>query len=136
MLFSKREYKSGTRYCFWRWTFTPSGYITRLHLIKTMAWAVCIHFINGPDAEPDKHDHPVTFLSFIPWGWYIEERDDGLHKRRWFNLIRSTDRHRIVEVKPGTITIAFMSKKLRDWGFHTKDGWVYWKDYNKKYKSS
>ena len=143
-----RAYKSGMRWCVWRWTEVPSDYILRLHILKTPWFAVCLHWINGPDAEPHLHDHPVTFLSLVLRGGYVERRQqlmphggcglrvivDTYPCRYVWNFIRATpfDRHRIVSVQPGTLTICFMGPKRRDWGFHTPDGWVYWKDYNRE----
>ena len=137
-----RRYKSGSKWAFWRWTLTPSGYIKRLHLVQTPFGSIMVHFINGPDPEPDMHDHPTTFLSIILWGSYTERREmvDGapvwlwgksVVDRRWWNFVRATDCHKIVSVRPNTTTVCFMTKTLRKWGFHTPDGWVYWKDYNK-----
>lgn len=147
-----RKYKSGSRWAFWRWTITPSEYITRLHLIMTPWFSICLHWINKPDAEPHLHDHPVTFLSLILRGWYKELRHTenmkclpitgykvadtwkmGMHKRRWWNFIRAShhDAHRIDEVSPGgALTLCLMGPKRRDWGFHVEDKWVYWRDYN------
>lgn len=145
----RRKYKTGTRWCVWRWTETPSGYITRLHLVQTPWFAICLHWLNGPDPEPWLHDHPVSFLSLILRGCYTERRAYGpqygvdsifavTKVNRWFNWIRATpnDRHTIVEVKPGTVTLCFMGPKRRAWGFHTDKGWVHWKHYNdEKYAS-
>jgi hypothetical protein len=134
-----RQYKSGSKWALWRWTYTPSGYITRLHLLKTPWFAVCLHWLNGPDPEPDLHDHPVTFLSLVLRGGYRELRRRGTHTFTNYvyrhNVIRATalDCHRIEEVCPGTVTLCFMGPKRREWGFHTPEGWVYWKDYNRKY---
>lgn len=146
MILPKREYKSGSTWALWRWTYTPSGYITRLHLLKTPWFAVCLHWINGPDAEPELHDHPVSFLSVVLRGGYEEIRklrhyslnlDKYRHRVNWFNWIVAAqdDCHKIVSVKPNTLTLCFMGPKRRDWGFHTNEGWIYWKDYNRKYKS-
>ncbi len=143
-LFKKREYKSGSRFALWRWTYTPSGYITRLHILKTPWFAVCLHYLNEPDPEPYLHDHPVTFLSLILRGGYIEVRSAPgriqmrLLEHRWYNWIRATpeDRHTIIDVKPHTVTLALMGPKSREWGFHTDGGWVHWKAYNdRKYKA-
>lgn len=135
-MFRHREYKSGSDWAFWRWTFTPSGYITRLHVFKTPWFAIMVHKFNKPDQEPDQHDHPVTFLSLILRGKYTEIRNGVKQVRKWFNFIRAdkTDRHRIIDVDEGTTTLCFVGKKTREWGFHTSEGWVYWKDYNKKYR--
>ena len=132
----KRLYKSGTTWCFWRWTITDSEYITRLHLIKTPWFAVCLHWLNKPDPEPYLHDHPVSFLSIILRGGYSETRvmDDEpakIVKHNWFNFVRATpkDRHTIILVKPKTLTLALMGPKVREWGFHSENGWILWKDY-------
>lgn len=152
-----RKYKSGSKWVLWRWTETPSDYIRRLHVIMTPWFAICVHWINKPDAELHLHDHPVSFLSLILRGGYKELRttDKLMYKsgprsnhpaspvevytRNWYNKIKASgfDRHRIIEVKPSTVTLCFMGPKKREWGFHTEEGWVYWKDYNKaKYHAS
>lgn len=144
-MFKQRLYKSGSKWAFWRWTFVQADHIVRLHIVKTPWFAVCLHWISKPDPEPDLHDHPVSFLSVILRGWYAEYfyRLDppytcvqGFQIHRWFNWIPATEdfRHKITFVpKKGCLTLCLMGPKTREWGFHTKDGWVYWKDYNKKY---
>jgi hypothetical protein len=146
-----RKYKSGSKWALWRWTDVESEYIVRLHVIKTPWFAICLHWFNKPDQEPHLHDHPVSFLSLILKGKYHEEREVFVEDytlgfvgnenhsgwRRWWNYISASDkdRHRIDAIAPGTLTLCFMGPKTRDWGFHTPDGWVYWKDYNKtKYR--
>lgn len=151
---TRRKYMSGTRWCLWRWTDVDSEYITRLHVLKTPLFAICLHWINKPDPEPYLHDHPVSFLSIILRGWYAEKRvipgtrAPRFGLRRWFNWIRATpdDRHTIVQVAPGgALTLCLMGPKTREWGFHcidetsarlstsrdhTERGWTYWRDYH------
>lgn len=132
-----REYKSGTRSCFWRWTKVDSEYIVRLHVLKTPWFAVCLHWINKPDAEPWLHDHPVSFLSLILRGGYAEKRwsakrGEYIKLNSWFNFVRGSkdDRHRIILCRTNTLTLALMGPKTREWGFHIPaEGWVMWKDY-------
>lgn len=130
-----RTYKSGTVWCFWRWTEVDSEYIVRLHVVKAPWFAICVHWIKKPDPEPYLHDHPVSFLSIILRGGYSELRATpsgwGTVRHRWFNLVkaRADDRHTIESVKPGTVTLCFMGPKAREWGFHTPTGWVMWKGY-------
>ena len=128
---AKRKYKSGTGWCIWRWTEVDSKHITRLHVIKTPWFAVCLHWLHKPDPEPWDHDHPVSFLSIILRGSYNEVRNGVLVGRRLFNYIRASrdDVHTITWVAPRTLTLALMGPKTREWGFHTQAGWVYWKDY-------
>lgn len=133
-----RLYKSGTSWCLWRWTLTDSEYITRLHLIKTPLFAICLHWINKPDPEPYLHDHPVSFLSLILTGGYHEQRKINgklsIKERNWFNLVKAdkNDQHSIISVKPNTVTLAFMGPKVREWGFHAGSVWIWWKDYYKE----
>ena len=135
-----RKYKSGTGWCVWRWTDVDSEYILRLHVVKTPWFAVCLHWIRKPDAEPWLHDHPVSFLSIILRGKYAElrqrlgEQSPRFVTHTWFNWIRAEphDRHRIVFTRKNTLTLCFMGPKTREWGFHTVDGWLYWKDYYAK----
>jgi hypothetical protein len=126
-----RLYRSGTRWALWRWSTIEADHIERLHIVKTPWFAVCLHWINGPDASPDEHDHPVSFLSLIVRGNYTESRNGKIARRRWFNAFRASpdDRHRIIAAKPGTLTLALMGPKVREWGFHTKRGWVDWREY-------
>lgn len=149
-----RLYKSGTGWCFWRWTDVDSEYITRLHILKTPYFAVCLHWINSPDVEPWLHDHPVSFLSVILRGKYAELRKRPgkpleLLVHRWFNFIRASDKdsHRITLVRKNTLTLCFMGPKTREWGFHVGDllqpaptifgpaGWIHWKDYYARLKA-
>lgn len=128
-----RKYKSGTQWCVWRWTDVNSEYITRLHVVKTPWFAICVHWFHKPDPEPFEHDHPVTFLSLVLEGAYAEIRNGNLRTRNLFNFIRasSKDHHRIVWVAPHTCTLCLMGPKRREWGFHMPNGWVVWKDYYK-----
>jgi hypothetical protein len=153
MFLKDRAYKSGSTWALWRWTEVDSQYIVRLHLVKTPWFAVCLHWIKKPDAEPFLHDHPVSFLSIILRGWYRERRVttyekklpnsyscwtwDGQAVRRWFNLVRASrwDKHRILDCAPNTLTLALMGPKVQEWGFHTPRRWIWWKDYYKAQRS-
>lgn len=142
---ARRKYKTGTRWCVWRWTETDSEYITRLHILKTPFFALCLHWLNKPDPEPYLHDHPVSFLSIILRGEYSEKRvrknqsGSTFHyeTHRWFNWIPATpeDRHTITHVKPKTLTLCFMGPKVRTWGFHRPEGWQSWQDYYAEQRS-
>lgn len=140
-LFKNRKYKSGIRWCFWRWTdIDPmnegSPYMTRLHIFQLPICSLIVHWIHRPDPQPDLHDHPVTFLSIILRGGYWEEREvNGVveyRRARFWNFIRATDKHRIISLnREPTMTLMFASKVVRGWGFWTKEGWVPWREYKK-----
>lgn len=137
-----RKYVSGTRWALWRWTTVDSEYLTRLHILKTPFFAICLHWINKPDPEPWLHDHPVSFLSIILRGSYAETRKRigkpaWLLFHRWFNWVKADprDQHTIHWVAPHTLTLCLMGPKTREWGFHTRRGWVHWKDYYAKQRA-
>lgn len=136
-----RRYKSGTRWCAWRWTDVVLGgllYLRRLHLVQTPWFSVMLHWIVRPDPQPDMHDHPVSFLSIPIRGWYLEEVPgdgdwEGWRMRRAHigpGIKRATDQHRIVVVSPGgCLTLVFAGPVTRSWGFYTPSGWVPWRKY-------
>lgn len=150
--FRSRKYRSGTRWCFWRWTDVDNEFILRLHILKTPWFAICLHWIRKPDPEPWLHDHPVSFLSIVLRGWYEEMRHPlqrwdtyeewraaktRLRMRKWWNWIWASpdDQHTITDCAPHTLTLCFMGPKVREWGYHTPEGWVHWKQYShQKYR--
>lgn len=74
--FMNRRYKSGWRWCTMRWTdvvLNGETYLRRLHLVQTPLFSVMLHWILTPDPQPDLHDHPVDFWSFVLRGGYKEE---------------------------------------------------------------
>jgi hypothetical protein len=133
-------YKSGTRWCLWRWTDVVIAgvlYLRRLHLLQTPWFSVMLHWLT-PDPQPDLHDHPVSFLSLLVRGWYdeiIPYTRTGYHcrhaqfRRRWFNFKRATDRHRIVATSSPCVTLVIAGPVVRSWGFWTSNGWVPWREY-------
>lgn len=136
-----RVYKSGTRWCAWRWTdVVLSGrvYLRRLHLVQVPWFSVMLHWIRFPDPQRDPHCHPVTFLSVVLRGGYTEWRSSlrgaqarvgVVHRVRWWNFVRATDVHKILTVEPGTLTLVFAGPVVRRWGFWTSEGWISWRDY-------
>lgn len=133
-----RKYETGMRWAFWRWTDVSFGgelYLRRLHLLKTPLFSVMLHWILRPDPQTDPHDHPVTFLSLVLRGWYVEWRDYFWHRRRvvrWWNLVRARDVHQIIQVAPrGCVTLVLAGPKVREWGYWTRTGWRHWKEYQK-----
>lgn len=71
---TKRLYKSGSKWAFWRWAESTLLYMRRLMLVHTPLGGCMLNWISRPDPHPDLHDHPVNFVSFILRGWYKERR--------------------------------------------------------------
>jgi hypothetical protein len=110
---------------------------------------MCLHVFHRSDAD-DLHDHPWGFVSVILWRGYVEvtpcaacspcENSTGCNyrqrKRVWPGMIlfrRATHRHR-VELIDGkkAVTLVFMGKRWREWGFFTSKGWQQWQAFFKE----
>jgi hypothetical protein len=108
-----------------------SAYMTRLTIFSCKFGQLCLHKFYRSDAD-ELHDHPWTFWTFILWRGYIEHTPAG-RRRIWpLTLHRrpATWQHRVelVNGKPA-ITLVAMGRRVRDWGFVTKWGWQYWREY-------
>lgn len=84
--------------------------------------------------NPTLHDHPYASMSIILKRGYTEEFSGGVLKKRWrfqFIFRRATTAHRLI-IEDGAKpcwTLFVIGPRIRDWGFHTKDGWVPFKDF-------
>lgn len=94
--------------------------------------AVYLHHFVGSDWSGDLHDHPKSFLSVGLWGSYIEvtpDKPDGRTWRApWIRWFPATHVHRL-DVPRNCWTLVIVGRLCRQWGFHTADGWVPWKEY-------
>ncbi len=110
-------------------------YLHRYYLLpKNRFLNVYLHRFQEPDPGRDLHDHPWWSLSVVLKGRYVEQyaeargevRTRTLGGLRRFALRRPTTRHTITRVAPGGCwTIFVTGRKRREWGFHTRDGWVH-----------
>jgi len=118
-----------------------SKYLTRYTLIDTRWLQVCLHIFHRSDAD-ELHDHPWPFASLILWRGYREifatspwAANHRFHQSRrvWPGMLLFRDKthaHR-VELIDGkrAVTLVFMGKRSREWGFYTKRGWQLWTEY-------
>lgn len=120
-------------------------------LLQKLDIAVRIHWIATEDKDRHLHDHPWAFLSVVLKGSYLErrpvkispcfvaeqeltfakQRRAGSVAFRWW-----TDRHAIAVVSPGGVWTLFISFPVKQWwGFYTKQGKVYYRDYESVHNS-
>jgi hypothetical protein len=121
--------------------------LIRYRLIATRWGGLYVHHFLRSDQDRDLHDHPWHFTSLILWAGYYEEVPYAACITPWI----AGDRHKtmLVRRRPGTIvrhladdahrvllangrpawTLLWVSPKVREWGFYTKDGWVPWQEY-------
>ncbi len=120
-------------------------YLRRWHILKTPWFKVYLHKFFTPDLDRDPHDHPWDSWILMLWGRYREmiytKTDFGwnikIHERSGPSLrsMPAKTIHKITKLRTPHIWTLFLSKKKkRDWGFHTPEGWVYWRDYLNDYQ--
>lgn len=124
-------------WAFWEWCDIPSWedrtqvYLRRLRIVQTPYASVLLHFVYLPDTDPDPHDHPWNFWSFIVRGGYTEKIvNPYLSIPRWVtktHRMLSLHRmsialaHQITRTRPGTISLVFTGARQREWGFWRRD---------------
>jgi hypothetical protein len=120
-------------------------YMERWWILETRWLMVKVHHICSPDYDRHMHDHPWWFASLILRGWYVEHRPKcepaqfvgdrelsvvSLRSAGSMAFRKLGARHRITQVSPGGVWTLFINgPRAKRWGFHTEEGWVYWKDY-------
>lgn len=118
-------------------------YLIRYTLFNLGFISLKLHHILQSD-DDCLHDHPWTFLSIILKSGYREHRFTGDHLSAAQNITQYNDygpgcilyrpahfAHRL-ELKPGKTawTLVFTFKRVREWGFFTRKGWVAHYNYN------
>jgi len=91
-----------------------------------------LHCFFRSDINRAVHDHPWNFITF-PFHSYLEHRPDGnvyLVKAWRFHYRPAEWLHWVEVTRKRTWTIAFLSRKRREWGFMTRDGWIHWKEFD------
>ncbi len=109
-----------------------SGTIDRWIIHLRSVGALRLHRINRDDCDRDFHDHRFDFTSLILSGGYVEHRPDswngGIHSGLFMPgaLVRrrAEDAHRLQLANGPAWTIQLSGPVRRDWGFHTKHGWI------------
>lgn len=111
-------------------------YMCRYRLFRVPLFGVFLHHILRSDEDPDLHDHPWNFVSLILWGGYLEVLPAGVMRMMRPGSVvrhRATDSHQLILDRPAW-TLVFVTGKKRTWGFHTRNGWMNFRDYfDRKY---
>lgn len=134
-------------------------YLTRYFLLggEFSRWALMVHHMHMPDDDACHHDHPWNFWTLILKGGYVEEITTSFraavagwarrlpivavltwdtvvvaqHNRPGtFHYRPAEHTHRIAALPTGDCwTLVWRTKRHRGWGFHTKQGWVHWREF-------
>ena len=113
--------------------------LTRWILFRCYWFGVFFHTFHRSDHDRALHDHPWPFVTVILKNGYYEEHDqtDDGHKLTEYQISGSILyrpalwRHRVIldQGKP-SYSLVFVGPRIRHWGFHTPNGWCWWRQYN------
>jgi hypothetical protein len=103
----------------------------RVYLASLGGWRVYLHkFVSG-DGDRWLHNHPFNGLSVILSGSYLEEtreasaargRISTIKRRKWLNVIKKDNFHRIASVRDNTWTLFIHAPHCQRWGFLVPSG--------------
>jgi hypothetical protein len=109
-----------------------SPYMIRYAFPRVGPVRMCLHVFHRSDAD-DLHDHPWPFVSVILWRGYFEQCAGDRLKRKWPGMILirpATHAHRVQLVDgKRAVSLVFMGRRVREWGFFTRQGWKLWTKY-------
>lgn len=125
-------------------------YLMRWYVFRRESFAIFIHKFVRSDEDRALHDHPWAFIVVPLWRGYIEHSDREcpcfacqnhpcmaperipVKKRVWpiigTRFRSATYRHRVelLDKKPAW-SLFFRFKRIREWGFWPKEGFMDWK---------
>jgi hypothetical protein len=114
-------------------------YLDRLRIFQTPWFGLMLHHIHRPDVDPDPHDHPWWFASFVLAGSYEEDVwPDKLAPGSWFTRRRcrfsllSLDReaaHIIRSIDGPLWTLVVTGRRAGEWGFWRDGSFTPWQQY-------
>ena len=118
----------------------------RLHVLLWLVpyewrlpFAIRIHHIMRPDADPYLHDHPWAWRTIVLRGWYLEEDVFGTPQLRRAGETRAASAetlHRIDRVSEGGVWTLFITgRKCNAWGFVVPGNGMPRKVYHQNYIS-
>lgn len=106
-------------------------YLIRYTLFTCRWFSVKIHNILLSDYDC-LHDHPWAFTTLILKGGYVENTPGG--KQHLYGagtmLYRPAQFKHSLTIYQPTWTFVVTFKKVREWGFWTRQGWVKWFNYS------
>jgi hypothetical protein len=115
-------------------------YLRRYFLFTSKRFNIYLHHIRRSDDDPDPHDHPWDFTTFLIRGVYINEgyrqcaaQWPCLHPNfthvRWYAKRKAEHIHQVKLIDGPVWSLVFTGPYRREWNFVTRDGPVMWRKY-------
>jgi len=113
----------------------------RWRILSTPWFGIFIHIIYKADEDAHMHDHPWNYISIVLAGFFTErvpdKKNPGKYEDRIVGSVTSVKRkaedfHRIQAIHSKRIvTLFFIGRRRRDWGYKTASGWMQHEEYRK-----
>src|SRR5690606_31912384 len=104
-------------------------------ILKNRWLNFCFHVFCCSDEVCALHDHSWRKCSIVVSGEYLEHKREGVCHRGAGSIVfrRAPSLHRIelIDGKPAR-TIFLTGRWVRVWGFRCPNGWVPWREFDKK----
>lgn len=106
-------------------------YMERYFVHRSFEWSVQFHHLLTDDPDPDPHDHPWDFVSFLLTGGYRDYSPAGVVEYRAPCVVsRVAETPHRLELLDGPMwTLVACGPVRRSWGYHTERGWIGWREY-------
>lgn len=101
-------------------------YLIRWTIFKTIHYSIKIHKLLMSDPA-DMHDHPWNYTAIILYGGYIDHSNTSKHYKPGSIITRKAHVPHYLELPEGqkcSYSLIITSRKYRDWGIHTNQGWI------------
>lgn len=107
-------------------------YLTRITLVETSRWQLCLHIVHRSDSGP-RHNHPFCYWTFPLWRGYIDDTAWEQPRLKPFHFYQREANHfhriKLIDEKPA-VTLFLMGTRTQDWGFFEHPtGYIPWRVY-------
>lgn len=119
----------------------PWGFVTFILKGGYFEWTPIHQKDSGEKVDSDfgvdgilenRHFHKPGSIMYRPANW-IHRLELGSEEVLSHQIITAEDQTNFYENRLIIAhTLVFTGKVVRDWGFYTKNGWIFWKNYNKE----
>lgn len=95
-----------------------------------------VHYFVPGTEDPDAHDHPRSFVTFVVRGHYVDRAHDGaveVMRRGMLRYRRADHAHTTTSGPSGCWTVCLMGRQTREWGFWRDGAWLPFRVYAARY---
>lgn len=113
----------------------PTLMLSQAALMAAELENLYLHCYRRPDVD-DPHDHPWPNATLVVRGWFVEDvyvdgKCIGSFRRDRGDIVlrQASSVHAITSTSDQCLSLFATAPKERDWGFHTAEGWVPWRQF-------